>query len=179
MLEAAVHTLGKMFFSSLWGSLLADQLPFLLLPGMWGPRVGARLFRDPLIKYLLRWLGPKPWWCVLKVLTTHQPSGCRHVGFWFLACGFCFYEEWRSGACSSGPSPKAGCCWENQLPSVAWWAPHVPLAASQHLASLALEPFHHLLGGLNCFPPKMICSCPHPWDLWMWPYLAMGSLQMY
>ena len=53
MLEAAVHTLGKPFFSSLWGSLLADQLLLLLLlPDMWGPRVGAHLLRDPLIKYL-------------------------------------------------------------------------------------------------------------------------------
>ena len=111
MLEAAVHTLGKPFFSSLWRSLLADQLLLLLLlPDMWGPRVGARLLRDPLIKYLHRWLGPKPWWCVLKVLTTHQPSGYRHVGFWFLACGFCFYEAWRSGAWSFGPSQMAGCC---------------------------------------------------------------------
>lgn len=55
MLEAAVHTLGKPFFSSLWRSLLADQLLLLLLlPDMWGPRVGARLLRDPLIKYLHR-----------------------------------------------------------------------------------------------------------------------------
>lgn len=53
MLEAVVHTLGKPFFSSLWGSLLADQLfRLLLLPDMWGQRVGIRLLRDPLIKYL-------------------------------------------------------------------------------------------------------------------------------
>lgn len=79
MLEAAVHTLGKPFFSSLWGSLLADQLLLLLLlPDMWGPRVGAHLLRDPLIKYLHQCLGPKPWWCF------NNTSALRIQGCWLL-----------------------------------------------------------------------------------------------
>lgn len=97
MLEAEVHTLGKPFSSSPLGLLSTHQPLLLFFRGMWGPRAGVHLLRDPLIKYLQQRLGTRPWLFVLKVLQhiSHQGAGLLALGV--LPAVFVFTRSGEAG----------------------------------------------------------------------------------